>query len=84
MLLFFDASSDISELIQSVCRYIDFCVECTIPQKTVKLFPNNKPKMTKRIKGIINRKKLEFQKNDKEEYRYVQKELKEEICKGTV
>ena len=37
--------------------------------------------MTERIKGIINRKKLEFQKNDKEEYRSVQKELKEEIRK---
>ena len=45
------------------------------------MFPNNKPWITKRIKGIINRKKLEFQKNDKAEYRSVQKELKEEIPK---
>ena len=64
-----------------MCGYIDFCVECTIPQKTVKMFPNNKPWITKRIKGIINRKKLAFLKNDKEEYRSVQKELKEEIRK---
>ena len=42
------------------------------------MFPNNKPWITKRIKDIINRKKLAFQKN-KEEYRSVQKELKEEI-----
>ena len=40
---------------------------------------NCEPWITKRIKGIINRKKLAFQKKDKEEYRYVQKELKEEI-----
>ena len=45
------------------------------------MFPNNKPWITKRIKEIINRKKLVFQKNDKEEYRSVQKELKEEIRK---
>ena len=45
------------------------------------MFLNNKPRMTKRIKGIINRKKLAFQKNDKDEYRSVQKELKDEICK---
>ena len=43
------------------------------------MFPNNKPWITKRIKDIINRKKLAFQKNDKEEYRSVQKELKGEI-----
>ena len=64
-----------------MCGYIDFCVECTIPQKTVKMFPNNKPWITKNIKGIINRKKLAFLKNDKEEYRSVQKELQEEIRK---
>jgi len=45
------------------------------------MFPSNKPWITKRIKGIINRKKLAFQKNDKEEYRSVQKELKKEIRK---
>ena len=43
--------------------------------------PHNKPWITKRIQGIINRKKLAFLKNDKEEYRSVQKELQEEICK---
>ena len=45
------------------------------------MFPNNNPWITKRIKGIINRKKLAFLKNDKEEYRSMQKELKEEIRK---
>ena len=79
--VFVDSSSDLSELTESVCGYIDFCVECTIPQKTVKDFPNNKPWITKRIKGIINRKKFAFQKSDKEEYRSVQKELKDEIRK---
>ena len=76
-----DDAVDINELTESVCGYTDFCVECTIPQKTVKMFPNNKPWITKRIKGIINSKKLAFLKNDKEEYRSVQKELKEEIRK---
>ena len=34
--VFVDSSSDINELTESVCGYIDFCVESTIPQKTVK------------------------------------------------
>ena len=45
------------------------------------MFPKNKPLITKRIKGIISRKKLAFQKNDKDECRSVQKELKEKIRK---
>ena len=69
--VFVDSSSDINELTESVCGYTDFCVECTIPQKTVKMFPNNKPWITKRIKGIINRMKLSFLKNDKEDYRFI-------------
>ena len=30
--VFVDSSSDLSKLIESMCGYIDFCVECTIPQ----------------------------------------------------
>ena len=37
--VFVDSSSDINQLTESVCGYIDFCVECTIPQKTVKKNP---------------------------------------------
>ena len=70
----------VNKLSQCADNYVEFCVECTITV-TVKMFPNNKPWITKRIKGIINRKKLAFQKNDKDEYRSVQKELKEEIRK---
>ena len=53
----------------------------TDPQKKLNIFPNKKAWITKRIKGIINSKKLAFQKNEKEEYRSAQKELKEEIQK---
>ena len=71
----------VNKLSQCADNYVEFCVECTILQKTVKMFPNNKPWITKRIKGTINRKKLAFQTNDKEECRSVQKEVKEGIGK---
>ena len=67
--VFVDSASDINELTESVSGYVEFCVERAIPQKTIKMFPNDKPWITKRIKSIINRKKLAFQKNDKEEYK---------------
>ena len=41
--VFVDSSSDISELSESMCGYIDFCVECTVPQKTVKFSPLTNP-----------------------------------------
>ena len=79
--VFVDSASDINELTESVRGYVELCVERAIPQKTVKMFPNNKPWITKRIRSIINRKKLAFQKKYKEEYKSVQKELKEEVRK---
>ena len=77
--VFVDSASDIKELTESVCGYVEFCVERAMPQKTVKMFPNNKPWITKRIKSIISRKTLAFQKTDKE--KSVQKGLKEKIRK---
>ena len=77
--VFVDSASDIKELTESVCGYVEFCVERAIPQKTVKMFLNNKPWITKRIKSIISRKTLAFQKTDKE--KSVQKGLKEKIRK---
>ena len=37
--VFVDAYSDINELNESLCGYVEFCVECTIPQKNCKNVP---------------------------------------------
>ena len=44
--VFVDSASDINELIESVCGYAELCVERAIPQKTVNMFPNDKPWIT--------------------------------------
>ena len=44
--VFVDSASDINELTESVCGYVEFCVERAIPQKTVNMFPNDKPWIT--------------------------------------
>ena len=41
--VFVDSASDINELTEPVCGYVKLRVERAIPQKTVKMFPNNKP-----------------------------------------
>ena len=32
--------------------YINFCVETLVPEKTVKVYPNNKPRITKAVKDV--------------------------------
>lgn len=45
--VFLDSSDDINELTDVVCSYITFCKEPAIPTKEVKVFPNNKPWVSK-------------------------------------
>ena len=40
-----------------ITEYINFCVECNLPTKSVKSFPNNKPWVTKDLKTLLNEKK---------------------------
>ncbi len=39
-----------------VSDYIKFCVESVIPTKTYKMFPNNKPWVSKKLKQLLNKK----------------------------
>ena len=77
--------SNIDELVETVSDYKFVCVECSVPPMEVKLYPNNKPWMTKPIKPVINQKKCAFQRKDEEELKAVQKKLKQVIHKkGTL
>ena len=44
-------SNDMEEQVDTVSSYINFCVDNIIPSKTVTIFPNNKPWITKRTEG---------------------------------
>ena len=59
-----------------------FCEDCVVPRKTVKIYANNKPWVTKKIKRILNMKKRAFLKQDEDEMKRVQRELKAEIWRG--
>ena len=48
----------------------------------MKIYTNNKPWVTKKIKRILNMKKKAFLKQDKDEMKGVQRELKAEIWRG--
>lgn len=48
-------SDDIGEQVNKVTSYISFCVDNIIPSKTVSIYPNNKPCITKELKEIFNK-----------------------------
>ena len=48
----------------------------------MKIYTNNKPWVTKKIKRILNMKKKAFLKQDEDEMKRVQRELKAEIWRG--
>ncbi|XP_073674252.1 uncharacterized protein [Garra rufa] len=74
---------DIDSLTHCVTDYINFCVENTVPSRSVQCFPNNKPWVTPELKALLNEKKRAFLSGDREELRRVQRELKYNIrrCK---
>ena len=53
--VFFDGCSDNpDEFTDTVTSYIQFCEETIIPTKTVSIFPNNKPWISKELKSILS------------------------------
>ena len=60
--VFINSASDFNELTESVCAYVEFCVQCAISRKTVRMIRSSKPCMTGQIESVINKTKTAFQK----------------------
>lgn len=52
--VFFKASNDINEVVNAINDYIIFCPDLNFQSRTVSIYPNNKPWITKNMKEIIN------------------------------
>lgn len=55
---FKDSCTDLNELIDTVVNYITFCEGMIIPRKTITLYPNNKPWVSKSLNNSLMKKKL--------------------------
>ena len=55
-----ESSTSIDQATDVITSYIRFCEDNIVSKKSIKIFPNNKPWVTKRIKNILNEKKLLF------------------------
>ena len=67
--VFFDSCSSHDELAETVTDYLRFCEDCAMTSKTVRIFPNNKPWVTKELKIYPNKKKYAFMRGNKAEVR---------------
>ena len=47
--MFKDSSIDIDELTDVICLYVNFCESMIIPTKRIKVYPNNKPWMSRAV-----------------------------------
>lgn len=48
-----DQREDIDSLLTCVMGYINFCVDNTVPTRTVQCFSNNKPWIAPEIKALL-------------------------------
>ena len=76
---------DLDSMTNCITEYIRFCEHTTMPTRTVRCFPNNKPWITNDLKALLNKKKRAFRSGDREELRRVQHELRDMLraCKDT-
>ena len=80
--VFLDSSDSIDSATDVISDYITFCKDMLIPEKTVKIYPNNKPWVTKALKNTLNEKKIAFQTGDRMERKRVQAKLRNELRKA--
>ena len=73
---------DIDSLTGCIMAYINFCVDNTVPTRTVRCFSNSKPWINPDIKALLKEKKRVFRSGNKEELKAVQKELRRKIREG--
>ena len=77
--VFTDQISDPTELVDTISSYIKFCEESIVKTKVVKIYANNKPWVTKELKGFIVQKNYAFIQKDDLRKNETTKELTRQI-----
>ena len=71
-----------NEVTDVISSHISFCVDSVIPSKHITIFPNNKPWVTKDLKGVLNKKKRVFFQGTTDEKKQVNREVRGAIRKA--
>ena len=73
---FYDSCSSVSDLVDTVTEYMNFCVDTILPKKCVNIYPNEKPWVTKEVKKLLKAKQYAFWTGDNISLKIAQAELK--------
>ena len=74
--LLFNSASSLDEATDAITSYVKFCVDTIIPRKTFKMFPNNKPWVTKELRDLLKVKNGALINGNKTRVKEVQREIK--------
>ena len=80
--MFSKSSADINELTDVVTSWSVYCENIIIPVKTIKVYPNSKPWITKSLRPLLHLKNKAFKEGNSVELRRLQKEIKREVWAG--
>lgn len=80
--VFFDTITDPHELTDCITSYIQFCEQSVVSSKTVCVYANNKPWLTKELKMCLNEKYVAFVNADKEELHNKRRALRSKMQKA--
>ena len=74
--VFIDSCDNVNELCEHVSEYINFCENNCFEEKTIKIFGNNKPWVTKDMKTLLIEKKRFFNVKNKEQCKNTHNKIK--------
>ena len=80
--MFKESCSNIDVLTDVVSCYVSFCEDNVIPEKTVKVYPNSKPWVTKALRALLYRKRQAFRAGNLLELKNLKKEVKHETARA--
>ena len=72
----FNSTDTLDEATEVISAYINFCVDLNISRKTSKVYPNNKPWVSKELRDLLKVKNQALVAGDRVEVRNIQKQIK--------
>ncbi|KAK3570817.1 hypothetical protein QTP86_027623, partial [Hemibagrus guttatus] len=78
----FTQSADLEEYSSTVLAYIAFCTDTVLTTKTIKLFPNQKPWLDRKVRSLLKARNVACRLGDRLAYSNAQRELKKGITEA--
>ena len=71
----FECTDSLEEATDTVSGYVKFWQDLIVEEKAVKLYPNNKPWLTKEMRELLKRKRTAYKNGDLQQKRSLQRQI---------